>query len=273
MTNFQALILGIVQGITEFLPVSSSGHLVLFQHFFGLSEDMLVFDIFMHFGSLAAILIVFRTSVINLLKACGKGITALLHGKSAVAEWFQTNEGRIISAIIVGTLPAVLVGLGFKEQIETLFSSVVPVLFALSFTGILLIATFTVKQGDNHITPLKGLIIGIAQAIAITPGISRSGSTIATALLMGVERKESGEFSFLLAIPAVAGATILALGDVAECGISTVVWGPVLIGTIASFLSSWLSLVLLMKIVRYGKIGYFGFYCLALSLAGFVFLR
>ena len=158
-----------------------------------------------------------------------------------------------------------------NDAIENLFHSTISVLFALLFTGCVLLLTFLIKKSNKHIGLLNGLYIGLAQALAIVPGISRSGMTISTALFMGVEREESGEFSFLLSIPVIMGASVMALKDSIGAGFTTYPWDVAIIGVIASFISGWISLVFLMKIVRHGDIGYFGFYCVIVSLAGMIF--
>ena len=269
MTYTHALILGIVQGLTEFLPVSSSGHLVLAQQFFGMSENMVNFDIFLHFGTLLAVLVVFRKSIIKLLSGCFKNGYSSITGKTSFAEMYTHSEDfRLLTALIIGTIPAVLVGFTMKDSIERLFTSTIPVLIALFFTGIVLIATFFSKRGEKHFGLPEGFAVGIAQALAIIPGISRSGTTISAALFCGIKRQEAGEFSFLLSIPVIIGATILAVMDTAEPGGFTIVLGPYITGAVAAFCSGWLSLVMLMRVVKRGKLGYFGFYCLIVALGG-----
>jgi len=271
MTYAQSLMTGVLQGLTEFLPVSSSGHLVVFQRFIGLGEGMLAFDIFLHFGTLLAVLVVFRKSIVKLLAGCACDLRVCLKGGESVAGCIKRSENLgYAAAIVVGTVPAVLVGLAFKDSIETLFSTVLPVLAALFFTGVMLLATFLAREGDGRVDPVKGLVIGVAQALAIVPGISRSGATITAALFLGIRRGEAGEFSFLLSIPAIAGATVLALADCMGTGIDRGEFAVFAAGTFSAFVTGWVSLVVLMGIVRRGKIGYFGFYCLAVALSGII---
>lgn len=271
MTAIQAIILGLIQGFTEFLPVSSSGHLVLAQRFFGLSGDLLTFDIFVHFGTLLAVLAVFRKSITSIFLGSCAGLKSILTGKLSFPDAYRSSSDiRMAVAIVIGTIPAVAVGLTLNDRIESLFSSVIPVLAALGVTAVILLATFFARQGTYHVGFLRGLVIGIAQAAAIIPGISRSGSTISTALFLKVNREEAGEFSFLLALPAIAGATVLALKDIS--GVSAISPLAIILGTAMAFISGFFSLILLMKIIRRGKIGYFGFYCLAVSIAGFIYM-
>ncbi len=261
-----------MQGFTEFLPVSSSGHLVLAQHLFGLKGELLTFDIFVHFGTLLAVLAVFYRNIISIFMSCAAGLRSILVEKFSISHVYNNSRDiRMAVAIVIGTIPAGIIGFTLKDPIEALFSTVVPVLLALAVTGTILLATFFFRQGDKHVGFLRGLLVGIAQAIAIIPGISRSGSTITTALLLRVDRQTAGEFSFLLSLPAVAGATVLALKDFSG-GLPSVSLAAIILGTLASFISGLVSLVLLMKIIRRGKIGYFGFYCLAVTVAGFAYL-
>lgn len=272
MTDFQALIFGLIQGFTEFLPVSSSGHLVLAQQLFGLSGDLMTFDIFVHFGTLLAVLAVFYNSILSILLGCWTGLKSLLLEKQSPSYIYQNSYYvRLATALLVGTVPAGIVGIALKNQIEALFSTTIPVLAALFVTGSVLLITFLVKKGESHIGLWRGLVVGIAQAIAIIPGISRSGSTISTALFLKVNRQEAGEFSFLLSIPAILGATVLAIHDFTAIT-SSVPLHAIIIGTVSSFISGLFSLKILMNIVRRGKIGYFSFYCFAIVITGAVYL-
>jgi undecaprenyl-diphosphatase len=273
VTYYQSLLLGVIQGITEFLPVSSSGHLVLSQHILGIGQNMLTFDIFVHFGTLLAVLHVFRESIIKLFSSFIADLRSLMFDHiPPVRVYRDSPEFRTVTALAVGTIPAVFVGFFLKDAVESLFSSPVLVLASLVFTGLVLLATFLIKENPGHVGPAKGLIIGIAQAVAIIPGISRSGMTISAALFLRVKRSEAGEFSFLLAVPVISGATVLAVKDVVDTGIVSFHWGPVILGTLAAFLSGYVSLIVLLNIIRRGSVGYFGFYCLAVALAGFLFI-
>jgi undecaprenyl-diphosphatase len=270
LTYFQAVILGALQGITEFFPVSSSGHLVIVQKLFGIEENILAFDIYLHLGTLIAVFVVFRTSILTLIQSFVFSIRTVITGRKSIQNVYRdSQEVRIITAIIFGTIPAVIVGFTLKDFIESLFHNPKLVLVSLLFTGLLLITTFFMRKQNNRIGAANGIFIGFAQALAILPGVSRSGMTISAALFLGVKRENAGEFSFLLSIPVILGAAILELKDAVESGYSMLSWDIALLGVAASFLAGWLSLVFLMRIVRHGKIGYFGFYCIAIALTGF----
>lgn len=197
------IVLAIVQGLTEFLPVSSSGHLVLLQHFMGTREGDVFFDIVLHVGTLGSVLVVYRREVIRLLR-------------------FDRPSLMYLLSLAIGTLPAVAVGLLAKDFIEGLFHSPVFAATGLIFTAALLFSTrFSRDPGQaladpwvpQPIPPVKALTIGTAQAMAILPGISRSGSTIAASLWLGLPRAEAARFSFLLSIPAIGGALVLQLAS------------------------------------------------------------
>ncbi len=259
-------------GIHRISPGFPSGHLVLAQKLFGLSEDLLTFDILVHFGTLLAIVTVFYRLIATITVGTISGMHSIVSGRTSLVHAYRNSQDfRMVTAIIAGTIPAVVVGLTLEGAIEALFNSAAPVLIALAITGIILTATFFARKGDNRVDLIRGFIIGVAQAIAVIPGISRSGSTIATGLFLKVERREAGEFSFLLAIPAISGATLLAVKDL-SAGLANLSVSVITAGVAASFISGYVSLILLMKIVRKGKIGYFGFYCLAISILGMFFL-
>ncbi len=242
MDIFQAVILGIIQGITEFLPVSSSGHLVIIQSLFkNFSQPGIAFDIFLHFGTLISVLIYFRKEILDIIKLKQK-------------NW--------IILIIIATIPAGIVGVFFKDKIESLFNNVTLVGFALILTGIFLFISDFIKKSeknDNQITILDSIIIGIAQAFAITPGISRSGSTICAGLFCGLKRETAVKFSFIMSIPAILGAVILSLKDFS--GIKSTEYLPYFCGFIASVIAGLISLKLLTVMTKLKNLKYFSFYC------------
>ena len=237
MTIFQSLILGIVQGLTEFLPVSSSGHLVLFQNWFGVEQNNLFYDLLLHVATLGAVLIFFFPA----LKAL---------------------RPKKIGLLLLGTIPAGLIGVLFKTQIELFFNSMV--LLGISFV-ITAAINFGIshslrKEQDAAITWRHALIIGCLQAVAIIPAISRSGSTVFAGLKTGLSRQQAFEFSFLLSIPAIGGAMVLQLLDVVQTGIAIPATGPLVIGFIAAFISGWMSLGLLKKLLVTKHFNFFGWY-------------
>jgi undecaprenyl-diphosphatase len=255
MTLWQAIVLGVVQGVTEFLPISSSGHLVIAQHLFGLREEQLALTVFLHFGTLLAIVVVFRNDIVAVL----------------------TVQRRLIGLVLLGSIPAAVVGIAFHRQIEQAFASVLVVGVALLVTGLLLTLAERSRQllraavGEaertdlDHIRPLDALLIGLAQAVAILPGISRSGSTISAALLCGLNRDAAARFSFLLAIPALGGAALLELRAVAGTGQLAWPVGAVVAGVASAFLSGVASLKLLLAVLRQRRLLIFAAYCFILG--------
>ncbi len=247
----QAAILGLVQGLTEFLPVSSSGHLVLGTHLLGATaEENLLFDVLVHFGTLLAVLVVFREKI--------AAIIAALLGRG------PARDRKLAGLIILGSVPAAFVGLLLDDLVEQLFGSVLAVAIALLVTGVIL-RMARERPGARHEVGLPAAIaIGIGQAFAITPGISRSGTTIALALRLGIAQAEAAEFSFLLAVPAIGGAFILKLSDALSAG-SVDAWGPYILGTLLSALSGWAALRWLLSLLRGGRFHLFSWYCWALG--------
>ncbi len=267
METIQAFVLGIVQGLTEFLPVSSSGHLVLGQHFFGLTEPELLFDISLHIGTLLAVVVVFFKDIVAIFTALARlpKLSAAAGGWRPVVS--QNEQVRTALLIVAGSVPTAVIGLGFHRVADRIFASVPIVGMMLLVTGGLLWATRTRSSGSRTVagmTVKAALIIGLMQGFAILPGISRSGATISTALFLGVERATAGRFSFLLSLPAIVGALLLELRSGAASSASV----PVLLlgGTVAA-VTGWIALVLLLRIVKSGHLHRFAPYCWALGAA------
>lgn len=255
VTHTQAIWLGLIQGLTEFLPVSSSGHLVLGQSVLGLKEPVLLFDIFVHVGTLAAVFVVFRSDILSMLRGL----------------WATDREGRmgrrLLFLIAVGSVPTAALGFFFKDLFESLFASTTAVGVALLITGFFLLLTRLAPTGRHTLQttgPMRALIVGLAQGLAITPGISRSGLTISVGLLLGIERRLAAHYSFLLSIPAILGALLLQIvhwDPQTEVSVSTLVTG----GVVAA-VSGYFALNILLRVVRAGALHWFAPYCWALGL-------
>ncbi len=262
MNTLEAIVLGAVQGLTEFLPVSSSGHLVLFQNLFGLKEPELFFDICLHVGTLAAVLIVFYREILEILLALVQ-ISGRMKTVGGAKELYIADPSiRMALLIVVGTIPTAIIGLLFKEITDQLFGSLAIVGCTLLITGTVLWLTRRIRTGGRsieHVRIKDALIIGIIQGLAILPGISRSGATIATALFLGVDRKVAGRYSFLLSIPAIVGALVLGLDTPA---LHTDIPLPTIIaGSLISAAVGWLALVILLRVVERGQLHRFAPYC------------
>jgi undecaprenyl-diphosphatase len=263
MDLIQTIILGLIQGLTEWLPVSSTGHLRLTEHFSGLKVPIL-FDVLLHMGTLMVTLLFFRKDIKNIL--------------GALAKWdFKTENGKLIPLIIVGTIPTALIGVIFGNAVEALFSNLLPIAGAFVICGVVLYCSKIGNERKESIGYLEALAIGTAQGIAIIPGISRSGLTIAVALLLGTKREKAFKFSFLLSVPAIVGALGLTLYEQHEAlALAGVGWTEILVGVAVSMVVGYFALNLLRKIIANKKFYLFAFYCwllsvvlIALSLSGF----
>lgn len=252
MNLFQAIFLGIVQGITEWLPISSSGHLALFQKWFQINPP-LFFDILLHFGTLIVIFIVFAKDIWQIFK-------------DLFTFNFKSESGKLSLMIICASVPAVLAGLLAKKVFIFAFQNLLMVSTGLLLTSILLFLSkkriFKTDKTQNKLNIKNTFIIGIFQALALFPGVSRSGSTISAGLFFGIEPKKAARFSFLLVIPAILGATIL---DFDWQGINENL-SIYLAGFLSSLVAGYISLKFLLKTIEKGKFHYFAYYCLILSL-------
>jgi undecaprenyl-diphosphatase len=271
LNAIEAIVLGIVQGLTEFLPVSSSGHLVLFQHLFGMPEPELLFDICLHVGTLVAVLVVFLREIITIIVTLVR-IPILMGPAGGLVALVRGNESvRISFLIVMGSLPTAILGMLFKEIADQLFGNIWIVGLTLILTGTILWLTrrLTLKgKPIVRMTIKDALIIGLVQGLAIIPGISRSGATISTALFLGVDRDVAGRFSFLLSIPAILGALMLGL-DAEELQ-TTIPAGLILTGTIASAIVGYLALIILLRLVRKGQFYRFAPYCWVVGVVALV---
>lgn len=260
MTIFDAILLGIIQGLTEFLPISSSGHLVLAEHWLGVQPGDLSFEVAVHVGTLVAVAVFFRARLWSLIKSA--------IGQTTDAERLRFDR-RLIVLIVIGTLPAVVIGLAFKGPIERIFSHPLAAAVALMVTGVWLLLMHTFTYRERPLTPSNSLMIGIAQSVAILPGISRSGSTIATGVMLGVSPSEAAEFSFLLSLPAVLGASLLALPEAITFGRFGM--GHV-VGAVFAAVVGYLAIRWVFAALRRGAFHWFGVYCLVLGAVASILL-
>lgn len=263
MGLIEAIILGIVQGFTEFLPISSSGHLVIGKALFGITEPGIAFEVFVHFGTLLSILVMFRKDVFNMIMAFSRMFTNL---NNLLQYYKDDGDFRRVVMILIGTVPAGVIGITFKDTFEAMFTDVRLVGGSLIFTGLILFGTRFVKSRNADIGVRRTIFIGFAQALAIIPGISRSGSSIGAAMFTGVSGEEAARFSFLLAIPAVAGATLLQTLDLMDGAANSIQTMNMVVGAIASFITGCLAIWLLMGAVKRGKISLFAWYCFGVGI-------
>lgn len=251
MDIFESLILGVIQGLTEFLPVSSSGHLEIGKAILGNQfeeKESLIFTIILHAATAMSTVFVFRKDILDILKGL-----------------FQTdnNEARLFSLkIILSMIPAALVGLFFEDWIAALFNENLLLVGAmLLITAALLFLADRAKETQNDVTNLNAILIGIVQAVAILPGISRSGATIATAVLLGLDRQKAARFSFLMVLPLIFGSMAKSILDF-EGGEQNLEWLPISIGFIAAFITGILACQWMIALVKKSQLKYFSLYCI-----------
>lgn len=261
MSILEAVILGIIQGLTEFLPVSSSGHLELAKYFFGqgqLPEESLLVTVVLHAATALSTVVIFRKDIAEIFAGLFK------------FKW--NDEFKFSLKVVISMIPAALVGLFYNDAIEALYDGQIKLVgFMLLITGLLLFLADRAKVSDKGVSFKSSLIIGISQAIAILPGISRSGATISTAVLLGIDREKAARFSFLMVVPLIMGKMAKDIMD----GALTQTETPVLAlsaGFIAAFVVGLLACTWMIAIVKRSKLKYFAIYCFTVGLIAIFFL-
>lgn len=263
-------VLGVVQGLTEFLPVSSSAHLVITQNLFGFKEPQLLLDVVLHLGTLAAVAAFLWKEILDITVGTVKGCVAVAQREpkpfAAYPDFFTG------ACVIIATVPTGLIGVLFKDQFEAMFGSVTMVGFFLLVTGCILFTTKFIKaSGGKKLTVLDALIIGVAQGIAICPGISRSGMTITSGILRRLDPVFAAKFSFLLSIPSILGAALLHVKDLN--GVPLEGLGYLGVGFLSSAVAGYISLAVLIRVVKSFKLYYFSLYCWAVGILVIMFAR
>ncbi|MEZ4912319.1 MAG: undecaprenyl-diphosphate phosphatase [Saprospiraceae bacterium] len=260
MEVIKAIVLGIIQGLTEFLPVSSSGHLELAKYILGdesLGEESMLMTVILHFGTALATVFVFRQHILRIIKG--------------IFTTSSNQERQFAGKIILSMIPAVVVGLFFEKEIETLFSqNIILVCSMLIVTGVLLFIADRSKVNDKDVSYIHAIIIGLAQAIAITPGISRSGATISTSVILGIDKSAAAEFSFLMVVPLIFGKIAKDILD----GAFAVISGSVmeyLAGFLAAFVAGIIACTWMISLVRRSSLWYFSLYCFIVGIGGIVY--
>ena len=249
-----AILWGLIQGLTEFLPVSSSGHLVLIPALLNREGPDLATSAMLHLGTLAAVLVYYRSDVAEMAR-------------------FDRPGRRMVTLIVIGSIPAVILGFALKDKVEELVSNPRAVAVMLIVTGLILVATRMIRVGTRtirQIGPLDSFLIGLAQASALIPGISRSGMTISTGLMRGMTRTDAARFAFLLGIPVIAGAGLLGMIDVvtSDAGVSASVW----VGVVVAAVSGYAAIAFLLRVLTHVGLAPFGIYCIAFGSLSFVLL-
>lgn len=270
MEFLSAAFMGLLQGITEFLPVSSSGHLSLFQNFFGGGAPDNLFNILLHFATLLAVCLVYRRDIRDMILEFFRAIRALFSRKKTDEP--IPDARRLILMLVLGTLP-LLVVLPFKSKLEALGGSTLFIGCALLVTGLLLFCSDRFPKGKKNartITVSDALIVGAAQALAVVPGLSRSGTTISAGVVRGLDRPFAVRYSFLLSLPAVLGATLLEVVDAVGEGVNTALIPQYLVGMAVAAVSGYFAIRLVDMLAKKGRFGSFAYYCWAVGLVTLV---
>jgi len=271
MTYLTAAFLGLVQGLAEFLPISSSGHLSIFQNFLGLTNieegGHVFFDLLLHLATLVAVCVFYRKDIMAIINEGITYVKSVGHPVPGVKKKYPAV--RLLVMMFFATLPLFLI-LPFKSKIEGLYNNTMFIGFALLFCGAILYISDRLPRGNKTEKTMKvkdALIIGVFQALATVPGISRSGTTITTGIATGLDRQFAVKFSFLMSIPAILGANILSIADAVEAGIVASMLPMYLVGMLVAMVSGYFSLVLLRYISTKGRFGGFSFYCWVVGIA------
>lgn len=268
MDLLKAIFLGVLQGLSEFLPISSSGHLVLAEQILNFKEGGLAFEVFVHFGTLVAVVWVFRRDILKMIKA----LPAVFRLSDQSLSGEKRSYALLDLYVIIGSIPAAVIGLLFEDAIEKIFENYILALIMLFVTGLIMWSSRYTREKRGDMTAGHSLLIGLAQAFAIIPGISRSGSTIVTGLWLGIPRYQVARFSFILSVPVIFGATLLKLKDllVAPPSHSEIV--NLIFATIAAAISGYFAIVWLLEIIRKQKLEWFGVYCISISVIGLLYV-
>ena len=270
MDIIQGIIIGIVQGLTEFLPVSSSAHLVFIQKLLGV-QSSLAFDTFLHLGTLIAVMWFFRYDIYKMLKSWWLSLGDILQGRFREG-FYEDPYKRLAWYVILATIPVGIVGVLFEDSVDALFSGALYVpAFFLFVTGTILYLSQRMTSGEinyNTITKKEALFMGLGQACAILPGLSRSGTTIAAGLTIGLDKEFAAKFSFILSIPAILGAFILQVKDIGSAMDANFL--PVFLGFIASIIAGYMAIKWMLDLIQNKSLDIFAFYCWLMGLIVFM---
>ncbi len=260
MDIIQAIIIGLVQGLTEFLPVSSSAHLIFAQQFLGVTEPSLAFDVLLHLGTLVAVVGYFFKDIVRMIIAFFKSLTDIVKGRFK-SEIKRDPYKKLAWFTILATIPVGIAGIVFDDLVESLFTGITLPAFFLLITGCLLFASQRMNTGKINVKEInwkEALILGCGQACALLPGLSRSGTTIATGLLLDLDKEFAAKFSFILSIPAILGATVIQLKDVSITNVELTAW---IAGFAIAAISGYLAIKFLLKLIKERSLDVFAYYC------------
>jgi undecaprenyl-diphosphatase len=260
----KAVLLGILQGLTEFFPISSSGHLVIVEHLMSFNRAGLAFEVFVHFGTLLAVVWVFRKEIFKMITA----IPAVFKLTSPELADAKKSYVLLDLYIIIASIPAALIGIAFEDQIAMIFEDHAFAFGMLFITGLIVWSSRYAPEKGRAISTGSAFLIGCAQAVAILPGISRSGSTIVTGLWLGIPREQAAKFSFLMSVPVIFGATILKARDIFLNPLPSSDLGYLFLASLAAMISGYFAIRWLLAIIRRKKMEWFGIYCIVISMSG-----
>jgi undecaprenyl-diphosphatase len=265
-TIIEYFILGLVQGITEPIPISSSGHLIIFREIFGIEAEGLSFEIFVNFASLLAVLVIYREDIVRLIR---NGYLFIFKKEKAAEDDF-----RFIVYLVIATIPVGVVGLLFGDAIGKVLSSTIVVGFTLLITAAALwiIRNLRGRKNDGDLSTKDAIIVGLVQAVAVTPGISRSGATIVGSMLVGMKQETALRFSFLLYIPVSLGTGLLEIPDLIQSPEFQTMLIPHIVAFITTFIASYFALKWFMGIMAKGNLKYFSYYCVVVGLLVIFFM-
>ena len=267
MTYIQAAILGLVQGLAEFLPISSSGHLALLQHFFGVNADnVVIFTVLLHVGTLISVFFMYWHDILELIIELGLTIKDIFTGKGLRLDERPVRKLGVM--IITATIPTAIIGFAFNDFFEGLYSNILFIGIGFLITGTFLFIAERIGSNKTDIERMNfrnAIFVGVMQGVAIYPGISRSGSTLMAGLTAGLKREFAVRFAFLISIPSIMGAALLEGKDAVEAGIDTAFAGPILLGMAVAAVSGVLAIKLMIKVVSDKKLKYFSYYVWALG--------
>ena len=272
LSYLMSILMGIIQGVAEFLPISSSGHLALFQQFFGMEnieEKYMFFTVLLHFGTLISVCVVYWRDIVEMIREFFLGIAALAGKDTGVTP---PPARRMVMLIIVATLPLFVMVL-LQDAVNALFASSIMVSIALLCTGFILFFSDRLARGRKtakNATVADALIVGCGQALAVIPGLSRSGTTISVGMLRGFDRSFAVRFSFLMSLPAILGANILELKDALEMGLDTSELPMYLVGVVVAAVVGYFAIRLVKTLSDKGKFGKFAYYCWAVGLGSLI---
>lgn len=273
MGYIEAIVLGLVQGLSEFLPISSSGHLALLENLFEIKEEsVLFFAVLLHIGTLLSIFIVYHEDIYALIKELGLLFKDIFSGKGLRIEERPIRKLGIM--IIVSSIPTAIMGLLFSNFIDKVFGSLIVISICWIITGFILFFSEKLKSNSKEIEGMKyrnAIFIGICQGLAIMPGISRSGSTIVGSLVTGLKREFAVEFAFLISIPAILGSAILEFPKAIKAGIEPSTIGPMIVGFLVAAISGYFAITTMIRIVSKHKMIYFSYYVWVIGLGTFIY--